>query len=57
MVQLVHWFAVLDQEEDFLEHLDTVQVSQTTRELLLTKYHGKAIDLYFLTYVLEEMFL
>jgi hypothetical protein len=37
MMELLPWFAVLGQEDDFLEHLYTVQVSQTTRESFLAK--------------------
>ena len=34
---LLLWFAVLDDVEDILEHLDTVQVSENTRESVLIK--------------------
>ena len=32
-------FGVLDREEDFLEHLDTDQVSQRARDSVLSKYY------------------
>jgi hypothetical protein len=34
---LLLWFAVLDDVEDILEYLDTVQVSENTRESVLIK--------------------
>ena len=45
-MQQLPWFAVLDQEEDFLEPLDTVQVSQTNGESLLAKYKWEQIFIY-----------
>ena len=45
---LLLWFAVHDHVEDILEHLDTVQVSEETREGL-TKYC--CIQDIYLTYV------
>ena len=37
MVFSLYWFAVHDHLEDILEHLDTFQVSETRRELVLIK--------------------